>query len=1734
MRLLFTVIVFSTSLNFFAQEYVSVFDIISESESHNILENAIVASELDSILASYSNLTLFAPTDEAFDNLPVGTLDALLADTESLSEILLYHLVGDVAMSTDLSDSMTIATLQGDNILVGISNGEVTINNATILVADLNADNGVVHVIDAILLPNINEQEEIYGCNDSSAINYNPDATEDDGSCEYEIVLYSEDFSNGFHNWTIYDNFNNSIWVWVSPDDMGYYFDSTATGVNHPAGEFSNNIGTLESPTESNGWVIFDNDYFNSPISDGVYDTNGHITSPYLDFSEQESVIVNWQQYFRYCCYPYAPIFLDVSIDGGMHWERFEAHGDFIESANSASVNPMNTTVDISCIAAYQSNVQIRFTYEQPWEVGTGYSHYYWGIDDVIIYSNTSEYDVAITHFATADVVNNYDYFDIPLEQSQMIEITPGVGYQNNGLNDVNDLEIMINFSDSNGDTVWEAFEYVGYLESSTSSGSCPANISDTAIVYTAFSPWEIDDYTVTANIYSMIDGDENDSNNVASKRLSITENSFSHADFQNIDGHIGSSPEDEYIYRPAGFGSIYYMYSGSEAYGVNVLFGDSCGYAQNGSQQDLWFYLRVYEYNGNDFVHEWNYYEEFFFQFDPQWAGEEVFLPFDYPIYLGDNTNYAITIISEFFQEARLEVKTNANYNPDNSSIRYNQSGDGDYIWFYNQTFTPAMSLYFGVPEDDDEDDDEEDDTSINDPPSYNNVVWSSECEVDSCSQWEFGNDGNYDLDFYCSFDGPTGPYNTWAGAENGGDIAPPMNSSTNYNGLLIVDSDAYSGGGGSIENCWVQTVNPIDCSNLDDVTISFQTRYRCWDNGSNDGNERCYVEISRDGTTWPSDTDLYDPNAGYVDINDSTTVNSRFEVFPTYETGDQSENPEHISLNISEPAAGQGQVWIRFRWVGIWGYSWEIDDIYVYQTPEYDMSIGDYFSYTNYTNTGIIEYEVWPQSQLPDELEAAVVVKNNGTQSDYPNLYLHYSEDLNQQGTVFDGYQLSQLELSTYQQDTLFAYFSPETLNSNLGTRYAQVFAGGEIGGNPSSYSGSNVLDENITNNEAFVSFEITEYSYGRDNGYAYYTGPTMFSGYEDNCYAASTVYQIFNDTEIYGIDIAVMSGSSEGALFDVFIGEYQNIDVFQGSSGDIYQQSFEYTDTSYSNEPGTDPEDIQWYTIAFDEPVYLTEGTDIYAGIFSEVYGEYGLKYGYSQESHDYTSFLYSCNDGMMYWTERTPMIRLNLNPNLNEEEEEEEEEEEDVVGCTDPSACNYDPDANENEGCFYYQEEGYCDCESMTYNGCTNPYACNYDEDASCDNGSCEGGGWSCGYDGGFITAFTKMDYGSNVDYIHGDIYITRGDNQGIYNPYYEPGYDGAWSPSGTLWKYGATEAYPDPDSYVSWFESHGGNAIDLTGQTYSLYLPDYNMYWDVYYQSWTSGSNGGGFSWVRTFKPEQSGCTYEGGAGCMDEEACNYDLFANCEGDCDYESCGGCTDPNSPNYNPDATIDDGSCIGIDPTCGNIGLEGWGVYDSGVYPENSIATYAEYTTIDLALHINAMLNEPASGEDYPLIDFMLTDVQGLPDGMDSDEAQTVLTPIDQVCVTLYGTPYETGLFNIEFTGVATISLFGLELEINNFTFNHLLMIEENANPILGCTYEGALNYDMYANMDNGSCEFEGCTDEEALNYNDIFNVDDGSCIYNLTNPGCISDINMDGIVSTGDLLLLLSDFGNYCDE
>ena len=139
----------------------TVVDIMVNSPAHNILEAAVVAAGLVDALSGEGPFTVFAPTDDAFAALPAGLIDELLADpTGTLTDILTYHVVaGAAAMSTDLSDGQTIATLQGEEVTISIDGMMVMVNDATVIVADLVADNGVVHVIDAVLsLPsNVNK-----------------------------------------------------------------------------------------------------------------------------------------------------------------------------------------------------------------------------------------------------------------------------------------------------------------------------------------------------------------------------------------------------------------------------------------------------------------------------------------------------------------------------------------------------------------------------------------------------------------------------------------------------------------------------------------------------------------------------------------------------------------------------------------------------------------------------------------------------------------------------------------------------------------------------------------------------------------------------------------------------------------------------------------------------------------------------------------------------------------------------------------------------------------------------------------------------------------------------------------------------------------------------------------------------------------------------------------------------------------------------------------------------------------------------------------------------------------------------------------------------------------------------------------------------------------------------------------------------------------------------------------
>ena len=155
----------------------TVVDIIVDSPDHTTLEAAVVAADLAGTLSGDGPFTVFAPTDAAFANLPEGTVAALLEDPMGdLTQILLYHVLGANVLSSDLTDGQTATTLNGSDITVTINDDGVFINEAQVTVADIPTDNGTVHVIDAVLIPELTSVKNI---DDFRSINIFPNPTTD-------------------------------------------------------------------------------------------------------------------------------------------------------------------------------------------------------------------------------------------------------------------------------------------------------------------------------------------------------------------------------------------------------------------------------------------------------------------------------------------------------------------------------------------------------------------------------------------------------------------------------------------------------------------------------------------------------------------------------------------------------------------------------------------------------------------------------------------------------------------------------------------------------------------------------------------------------------------------------------------------------------------------------------------------------------------------------------------------------------------------------------------------------------------------------------------------------------------------------------------------------------------------------------------------------------------------------------------------------------------------------------------------------------------------------------------------------------------------------------------------------------------------------------------------------------------------------------------------------------------
>ena len=131
----------------------TIVDVASANPDFSTLVAAISAAGLVDTLNGAGPFTVFAPTNAAFDALPAGVLDALLLpeNKDALTKILTYHVVPGTVLAADIADG-DVATVEGQTVALSTANG-VTVNGATVVTADVLADNGVIHVIAAVLVP---------------------------------------------------------------------------------------------------------------------------------------------------------------------------------------------------------------------------------------------------------------------------------------------------------------------------------------------------------------------------------------------------------------------------------------------------------------------------------------------------------------------------------------------------------------------------------------------------------------------------------------------------------------------------------------------------------------------------------------------------------------------------------------------------------------------------------------------------------------------------------------------------------------------------------------------------------------------------------------------------------------------------------------------------------------------------------------------------------------------------------------------------------------------------------------------------------------------------------------------------------------------------------------------------------------------------------------------------------------------------------------------------------------------------------------------------------------------------------------------------------------------------------------------------------------------------------------------------------------------------------------------
>jgi len=492
-----------------------------------------------------------------------------------------------------------------------------------------------------------------------------------------------------------------------------------------------------------------------------------------------------------------------------------------------------------------------------------------------------------------------------------------------------------------------------------------------------------------------------------------------------------------------------------------------------------------------------------------------------------------------------------------------------------------------------------------------------------------DFSNAGNWVIDHdpnACSLDWQIG-VNSCQGSYQIDDIL----STTASNGYALVDSDFYGGatGGTEVEDSWLTMANPVDLNGYPYVVVEFETQYRSYNN------ERCYIVVGIADTVtgiveWPE----LDPTTN------TSTMTNVFDPFPGYGSGDETTNPQLISVNISSALVGLTStelagIYIRFHWTGTWGYAWFVDDVAIAEVPDNGVAIQNEVYggwWVNYLTAGGLgqNYTYYPMAQAtanPYSFEA--VIRNTGLATQEVTMYADVS------GPSASSHVSNTISLAMTEQDTFVA--SPTFTPTTNGVYTIDMWGEADSAG----LGVVSTLTDLTT-----MTTEVTDYVYGKDmNSYESSWRLSRTTGNNPSGipggFEVGADYDIYANADLYSVDVFLADYSMPGT--NVYVSLYEidadpQLDPIPLAASDNY--------TLQAGDPGT------WINIPFLSGQSLIQGTEYCISIGGYVHPTDSAGVGVSGNGNASLDRLFDKDDHYQngapswYTIGDIPMLRMNF--------------------------------------------------------------------------------------------------------------------------------------------------------------------------------------------------------------------------------------------------------------------------------------------------------------------------------------------------------------------------------------------------------------------------------------------------------------------------------------------------------